>query len=310
MQIEPETKIVQSHFGSQASLKPRQVMGAFPCQTKGIQELVVDGFNDLPQARQPATQGFGPMHSPARLMRWSNQINLVLLVPPKTWSRARKAFVGYIRPLSGQATASQLRRRRVTSRKQVGCQVLIMRARASKAKAGNDSLSRDAQQEMEAFVPAKAITPADICLTSQPAGAAPFRIACDCGGAIEDFVATSLGLQLLDQKQGESRDHITMGSLQSIELAAIRQLRKHFWQVMLGIPIKCSFTGKMHPLSKQCQRDHLTSAQRCQRAWFGLLWLKFRLAKSSTITYSVVKKVSRSIISELLFSRIGLISSL
>ncbi len=43
MQIEPETKIVQSHFGSQASLKPRQVMGTFPCQAEGIQEFVVDG---------------------------------------------------------------------------------------------------------------------------------------------------------------------------------------------------------------------------------------------------------------------------
>src|SRR4051794_28206535 len=183
MQIEPETKIVQSHFGGQASLKPRQVMGTLPCQTEGIQELVVDGFDDLPQVCQPAPQGFGPMDSSAGLMRWSKQIDLVLLVPAKSWSRPGKAFVGYIRPLSRQATAWQLWRRCVTSSKQGGCQVLIMRARTSKAKTCNDSLSRDAQQEMEAFVPANAITPADICLTSQPAAAAPFRIACDCGSA-------------------------------------------------------------------------------------------------------------------------------
>jgi len=279
MPIEPETKIVQRHFGGQASLKPRQVMRTFPCQPKGIQELVVDGFDDLPQAGQPATQGFGPMHASTRLMRWSHQIDLVLLVPSQSWPRARKAFVGHIRSVSRQATAAQLGRRRVASSKQGGCQVLIMRTRASKAKAGNDALSRDAQQEMEAFVPAKAITPADIGLTSQPAGAAPFRVACDGGGAIEDFVGTALGLQHLHQKQGESRDRIAVRSLQPIELAAVGQLRKRFWQVPPGIAVKRSFTGKLHPLSKQCQRDHLTSAQRGQRARFGLLWLPFPLAK-------------------------------
>ncbi len=143
MPIEPETKIVQSHFGGQASLKPRQVIGTLPCQTEGIQELVVDGFDDLPQACQPAKPRFGPRDSSARLMRWSNQIDLVLLLPPKSWPRTRKAFVGYIRPLSRQATAKPLWRRCVTSSKQGSCQVLIMRARTSKAKAGNDSLSRD-----------------------------------------------------------------------------------------------------------------------------------------------------------------------
>ncbi len=168
MQIEPNTKIVQTHLVCQTSLKSRQLMRALTRQAKGIQELVVDSFDDLPQAGQPAPQGFRPVHSPARLMWWSHQIDLVLLVPAKTWPFARKAFVGDIRPVSRQATASRLGRGRVTSRKQSGCQVLIMRARASKAKAGNDSLSRDAQQEMEAFVPAKAVTPADVCLTSQP----------------------------------------------------------------------------------------------------------------------------------------------
>src|SRR5258708_36028401 len=36
---------------------------------------------------------------------------------------------------------------------------------------------------------------------------------------------------------------------------------------------------KLHPLSKQGQRDYLTPAQRCLRAWFWPLWLSFRLEK-------------------------------
>lgn len=135
---------MQSHFGGLAGLKPRQVVGTFPSQTEGIQELVVDGFDDLPQADHPAAQGFGPMDAPARLMRWSHQIDLVLLVPPKAWPHSCKAFVGNIRPVSRQATTAQLRRGPVTSRKQSGIQVLIMGARATKIKASEDSLRGDA----------------------------------------------------------------------------------------------------------------------------------------------------------------------
>jgi hypothetical protein len=279
MQIEPETKIVQRHFGSQASLKPRQGVGTFPGQAEGIQELVVDRFDDLPQAGQPAPQGFGPTDVSTHLVWWSHQIDPVLLVPPQAWPRPGKAFVGDIGAASRPATTAQLWRGRVTSRKQGSCQVLIMRTRAAKAKAGDDSLRRHAQQEVEAFVPAQAITPADICLTRQPAGPASFRIAGDSSGAIEDFVGTSLSLQQLDRKQGESRDRIPVHSLQSSELAAVRQLRKRFLQMPLSIAVKGSFTGKLHPLSKQGQRGHLASGERCQRTWFGLLRFKFRLEK-------------------------------
>jgi hypothetical protein len=80
-----------------------------------------------------------------------------------------------------------------------------------------------------------------------------------------------LGLQQLDQKQGESRDRITVGSLQPIELAAIWQPAEtllagaagHSGKTLVRLP-------KLHPMSKQCQRDHLTSAQRYQRAWKGV----------------------------------------
>ena len=61
MQIEPDTKMMQTNFGSHSSLKSREVMGTLTSQAKGIQEFVVDAFNDLPNASQPATQGFGPM---------------------------------------------------------------------------------------------------------------------------------------------------------------------------------------------------------------------------------------------------------
>src|SRR5437879_4733741 len=88
-----------------------------------------------------------------------------------------------------------------------------------------------------------------------------------------------LPVQKLHQEQRKGGDRISIGSLQSIELAPMGQLRERFSQMMLRIAIKRSFAGKLHPLPKQGQRDHLTSAQRCLRTWFGSLWLVFRLAK-------------------------------
>src|SRR5579884_3696029 len=77
--VEPDTEIVQDHFGPQTCLKACDVMGSFPSQAQRIQQLVVDGFNDLSQSRQPATQWFGPVFPLAGLMRWSDDLYLIAL---------------------------------------------------------------------------------------------------------------------------------------------------------------------------------------------------------------------------------------
>src|SRR6266446_327957 len=279
LQIEPNAKIVQSHFRGQTSLKACQIMRTFASQAERVQHLIVDGLNNLPQTGQPATQGFGPALPFAALMWRSDQIDLILLMPAPSRSLTSKAFVSHIRSLSGQAAASQLGRRRLASGKQGRSQVLVVGTRAPKAETRNHPLCGDAQQKVEAFVPPDAITPADICLTRQPAQAAPLRITGHHSHAVQDFIGRLLPVQKLHQEQRKGGDRISIGSLQSIELAPMGQLRERFSQMMLRIAIKRSFAGKLHPLPKQGQRDHLTSAQRCLRTWFGSLWLVFRLAK-------------------------------
>jgi hypothetical protein len=46
MPIEPDTKVMQTDFGSQAGLKADQIMRTFSCQAKSMQELAVHGFNE------------------------------------------------------------------------------------------------------------------------------------------------------------------------------------------------------------------------------------------------------------------------
>jgi hypothetical protein len=61
LQIEPDAKVMQPHFSRQTSLKAGQVMRPFSRQAEGVEQLVVDRFDDLPQPSQPATPLFGPL---------------------------------------------------------------------------------------------------------------------------------------------------------------------------------------------------------------------------------------------------------
>src|SRR5438045_2850250 len=62
LQVEPDTKVMQSHFGRQACLKAVQRMGTLTGEPKGVEQLAIDRFNDLTQSSQPASPVFGPAH--------------------------------------------------------------------------------------------------------------------------------------------------------------------------------------------------------------------------------------------------------
>src|SRR5437762_14385211 len=77
LQVEPEAKVMQGHFRSQACLKAIQRMRTLTSQPKGIEQLAIDGLNDLTQSSQPASPGFGPMHLTA-LMRGADHLSMIL----------------------------------------------------------------------------------------------------------------------------------------------------------------------------------------------------------------------------------------
>jgi len=241
MQIEPQTKIVQAHFGGQTSLKTRQIMRPFPRQTKGIQLFVSDRLDDLPQTRQPAPQRLRPMELFALLMRGCHDFHLILLLPARLRVGSCKPFIGNRSSVGRQATAGQGRRWCCSQRKQGLGQQLIVGGSRAKAKAGNHPARGHRKPHMEAFIPSQPITPATIRLTRQPSCSSPFRITGHGCCAIERLIKAFLRLHQLDQKESERGDGISMGSLQPIELGAIGQARKGSAQMMFGKAIKGSF---------------------------------------------------------------------
>src|SRR6266478_4297813 len=279
MQIEPDTKIVQTDFGCQTSLKSSQVVRTLTSQAKGIQELVIDGFDDLSNACQPPTQGFGPANPFDFLMRRSHQIHLMLLLPASSRSLSGKAFVSHIGALSGQSCTGQTRRWGLSSSKQGFGQRLIVSTGGSEAKAGNHPERSHTQQQMEAFVPANASAPANVGLTRKPSYTTSLGITRHGSRTIEHLIGTALGLHELHQVQSKGRDGITMRTHELVELSAIRQIWKGCPQMMLRIPIKGAFAGKLHPLPKQGQGNHFAALQGGGASWTLFLALQLRLAK-------------------------------
>jgi|GEM_PF-6882015 len=104
MLVEPETKIMQTGFSGQTSLKSCQVMRALTSQTQGVEQPVIDGFDDLAKMSQPAAQRLGSVFTLAGLMRRADYLGLVFLLPTLTWSNSSKAFIGHIWVVSGWPT--------------------------------------------------------------------------------------------------------------------------------------------------------------------------------------------------------------
>src|SRR5215210_6091748 len=58
--VEPDAEIVQRHPRCQTSSQAFQLMRALPPQTEGVEQLVVDTFDDLAYSGHPSPQAFGP----------------------------------------------------------------------------------------------------------------------------------------------------------------------------------------------------------------------------------------------------------
>jgi hypothetical protein len=121
-------------------------------------------------------------------------------------------------------------------------------------------------------------------LTSQPAQAAAFGIACDSGGTIEHLIEALLGLHAFNQMRAKGRDRLMMLPHESVELRAIRQVWKGGSQMLLSRAVKGSFAGKLHPLAKHGQRDDLAALQASQRTRVCFSCVCSDWQKSSTMT--------------------------
>ena len=128
VKIEPDAKVMQADFGSQASLKASELMWPFPSQSKSVEQFVVDGFDDLPQTSQPATPLLGPLLL-ASLMGRTDDFSPIALAPLGVRLISGEALIADIDTHSLGPNAWQSLLRVSACRKERLGQSLIMGAR-------------------------------------------------------------------------------------------------------------------------------------------------------------------------------------
>jgi len=258
--IEPKTEVMQRHLRRQASLEPRQGMGALPFQAEDRIQLAKDGLHDLTQSSQPAAQRLRPgmtTRPPGTANHPAAVVQPPLLMPGPPF----KAGVDDLHPTDRLADIGQARIKLMTPREKGLGQGLIFGAGRSEAKASNHSAGRRSHQQMKALIPAEPIAPANICLPSQPASSSTFGITGGHRRAIQRLIGIIRAEQSMRQMQGKGDDCIAVLTLQAIELRTSRQVGKGCPQVTLGIAVEGPFALKVGPLSKERQGHHLTPAQ-------------------------------------------------
>jgi hypothetical protein len=140
-------------------------------------------------------------------------------------------------------------------------QRLILGAGCPTAKASDHAGWVHGQQQMDAFIPAQAVAPANIGQPRQPARATTLGIPGRDPGAIEGFIGTALGRQGPDKMQKKGDQGGVLPTDLPIVLLPRGQRRKGGPEMTLGIAIKASLTTKTLPLPEQGQGDDLTPTQ-------------------------------------------------
>src|SRR5215475_331439 len=159
--IEPDTKIMQRDLCRQARLKATEVMGPFAIEAEGMPELLIHCLHDLAYACLPASEPLGPRHA-AIALRWTDDLGAIGPPPSLVEGLPLEALIDDIRPTGREAHARQARVGRATEGKERLRQGLIFATGWPKAEAGDHPPGIDRQEQMEAFIPAQPVAPANI----------------------------------------------------------------------------------------------------------------------------------------------------
>src|SRR5262245_4352510 len=263
--IQPHAEVMQRDLGRQTGPKPAELMGPLSVQAKGMKQLVVDRFDDLPDSGQPAPQGLRPWR-PTIPLWWTDDLGPVGLPPHRLVRLALKALIDDIGATGGGSNAWQPRMGMATQGKEGLGQGLVFGTGRAEAKAGNRPHRVDRQKQMEPFIPAQAVAPANIRQAGQPARPTPLGIPGRDPRAVEGFIGAALGRQERHEVQKKGHQCLVLLPHLAVELLPRGQLWKSGPQVTLCIAIKAPLTAKALPLPKHGQGHDFAPAERSLRS--------------------------------------------
>src|SRR5215204_6211369 len=153
--------VVQRHPRRQSGTQTPHLMGTLPPEAEGVEEFVVDRFDDLTYPGDPPPQVLGPGLFGVALGRM-DYLRPVVIEPATMVFGAFEAFVSYVSPREGRAHADEPGVRIGPEVEESLSQRLVGRGGGTEAKARSHSGGLNGGQKRETLVPAQAVGPADV----------------------------------------------------------------------------------------------------------------------------------------------------
>jgi hypothetical protein len=119
----------------------------------------------------------------------------------------------------------------------------------------------DRHAQVEAFVPAQAVPPADIGQAGQPAGTPTFGLPRWDRRGVQSCIEPPATVQEVHQVQEARHNSLMVTAPQAIELGARRQRGESRAQVALCRAVERPFAWEAGPLLKEAEGDHRTPAE-------------------------------------------------
>src|SRR5215210_4730630 len=274
---------MQSYPRRQPPSQSLQLMRTIPPQTKSVEQLIVDAFDDLADGGYPPPEPLGPASLFGVSLGRVNNLRSVAFEPTPMVLGTLKALVSYVGTTAERADATQSGVRSGSYGEEGLGQRLVGGGGRAETEASDHPCRINRGEQREAFVPSYAVGPANVSLSCEPSMSAALGVPDRHRRAVQSLVRTLWGLQHSHQMQDESLDEVGVGAYQAVELRTLGQGGEGIAQFSVGVAIEVSLAVETAPTGKDGQGKHLAPGE----GGFGAGPLFWRLRVAEVVYHNV-----------------------
>jgi hypothetical protein len=245
--VEPDTEVVQRHPRRQTRPQTLKLVGPFPPEAEGVEQLVVDRFHDLADGGDPPPQVFGPASLSGVALGRMDEARSVVFEPAPMVLDALETLVGYVGSRADRSRADEPFVRGGPHGEEGLRQSLVGGGGSPETEARHDPRGIDRREQGEAFVPSDAVGPTDVGVTGQPPRAPALAVPGGHRRAVERLVGALPRPQEGRQVQDDLLDESRTGAHEAVELGAGWQCGESVEQVGFGVAVEVSLASKPGP---------------------------------------------------------------
>jgi hypothetical protein len=263
--VEPDAEVMQSYPRCQSRSQSLQLMRTIPPQAEGVEEFVVDRFDDLRYTGDPPPQALGPASLFGVSLGRVNNLRPVAFEPTPMVLFAFETFVGYVRTTAERADASQSGVWSGSYGEEGLCQRLVGGCGTPETETSDYPCRICSGEQRETLVPSYAVGPTDVSLSREPSMPSALDVPDGHRRAIEGLIGAFVDLQDGYHVHSESLDEVGVGAREAVELRTVGQGGEGIAQLGVGVTVEVPLAGEAAPAGKDGQGKDLALGERWLR---------------------------------------------